>query len=243
MAAKPNSKYKITPVEAQRLRLEALERWFQFINCERAIAPENFKNELLFPTFWSVRAKGFSLTGPSLTTLEVEEIRTLIMKGIRKIADKETWIVYSRDLGDFETQVSTFGTRYAGHARTLSQLGVLALFYGEEWRAHSCAWCGKVFVKKHRGEYCGKNCSQRMRTFKTRNQGRWEGVLKAAQRARQPIAAYLLAQREKLLRYLTICPVCKHEFEVREIPMSVQCPNHKGYFIAGPLNTKSVEEK
>jgi hypothetical protein len=179
----------ITPVEAQRRRLKALDRWFEFVNGERVVKAEQFADTLLFPTFHSARAKGYGLSGKA--NINVEQIRELAMHNLRTVAAGESWFVSSKDLEDFEIQVSPFGTQYRGTAWTLSQLGILALLYGEEWRSALCAWCGKLFVRKHHGEYCTKKCSQRMRTFKARNP-RAKVLLRDAVKAKIPIAAWLV---------------------------------------------------
>ena len=49
---------KITPVEAQRRRLEALTRWFDFIKGKLVVSPEQFDDTLLLPTFWSLGGSG-----------------------------------------------------------------------------------------------------------------------------------------------------------------------------------------
>jgi hypothetical protein len=232
-------KYRVTPVEAQRRRLAALDRWFQFVNGERAVTPDNFGQELLVPTAWGLERKLLVLMGAPLTANEMEEIKVEIAAGLRQLAEKREWVISGAELGHFNIVISQIGTSYEGAARPQSLLGISALLQPkEEWRAGICAWCGKLFPKRKRSEYCKLQCSQRMRTFKARNP-HWNGQLKAAIKAKQPIATYLLAQRKEPVRLVSTCPVCGHQFEVPGIPRSVQCPGHKGYFIAGSLNTKS----
>jgi hypothetical protein len=168
------SKYKITPVEAQRRRLEALDRWFQFINGEREITPENFKEELLLPTAWGSGRKGIPLLTGSLGPAEIAEVKLEITNGLKQLADKGEWIIPAAKLGNFKIVISRLGTSHEGDALARSLLGLSDLLQGgEEWRADRCAWCGKPFLKKKRGEYCSLNCSQRMRTKRGRDP-RWK---------------------------------------------------------------------
>jgi hypothetical protein len=245
--AKRKTKHKVTPIEAQRRRLDALQSWFEFVNDERAITPQNFGNELLGPTTWGLdQMGGYGLTisgDPAEAEREVKNVKMEIAKGLKMLADNDEWVILGQNLGHFNIVISQIGTSFEGELRPLALLGISGLLHGEEWRPGHCAWCGKLFLKKKRGEYCNPKCSQRMRTLKVRNKNRWKGLLREAKKAAVPIATYLLMQRKKPGRHVTTCPACKHEFEVREIPMSVQCPSHKGYFVAGPLNTKSVEVK
>jgi hypothetical protein len=160
---------KITLLEAQRRRLEALDRWFQFINNERVITPENFSNELLFPTVWGLgRKAGYGLSG-WVTPAEIEEIRMEISEGLKALADNREWIIPVAKLGHFNIVISELGVSYEGGLQAQALLGVSSLLDLDAWRSTRCSWCGKPFLKKKRGEYCSLNCSQRMRTKRARD--------------------------------------------------------------------------
>ncbi len=170
--AKRKSKYKVTPIEAQRRRLDALERWFQFVNDEREITPENFSNELLFPTAWGLgRGRSSGGTAPA-GQREVEEIRMQIADGLKALADKGSWVIPGALLGRLNIVISQLGTALEGPAHARALAGISGLLQDEEWRVGRCLWCGKLFVKKKRAEYCSLRCSQRMRTKRSRDP-RW----------------------------------------------------------------------
>src|SRR5208282_232672 len=170
---KRKPKSQISLVEAQRRRLDALDRWFQFVNDPRAITPENFKYELLFATAWGLEQKGIQVLTKPLDRAEVEEIRMEIADGLKELADKREWIIPSAKLGSFNIVISQLGTSYEGTGRAHSLLGISGLLRGDQWRAARCSWCGKLFLKKKRGTYCSLNCSQRVRTKRVRDP-RWK---------------------------------------------------------------------
>ena len=187
-------KRKITLLEAQHRRLDALERWFEFVNDEREITPENFSRELLDPTAW-VRGKlsgGIGLSKPA----EVKELKMKITHGLKALADGRQWIIPGTNLGRFNIVISEKGTDYEGEAGARSLLGIADLLKDGGWRSACCSWCGKLFVRKKRGTYCGLKCSQRMRTFKVRDP-RWRQLIAAANRAGVPLADWLQDQRKK----------------------------------------------
>jgi hypothetical protein len=172
---KRKPKYKITPVEAQRRKLDALESWFQFANGELAIATrKNFVNELIVPTAWSLGRRGIvTLIGSSVdsASAEIEEIKMKVANGLKKLADSGEWVIPGAELGNFNIVVSRLGTSPEGDVPS-QLLAIAAVLQSEEWRAGLCAWCGRLFMKKKRGEYCGLKCSQRMRTKRVRDP-RW----------------------------------------------------------------------
>ncbi len=204
-------KRKITPVEAQRRRLEALTRWFDFIKGKLVVSPEQFDDTLLLPTFWSLggSGSGYSLTGSTIgqgadgrwrglpSAEQVEEVKRLIMDGLTKLVDERMWIV---SLAELEISVTPHGTSYKGARSTLSQLGVAQLLRTEEWRADRCAWCGDLFLKKKRGEYCSLRCSQRMRTKRARDPV-WRKIDAKARKLGFTIEEYRTAENRP-------CPKC-----------------------------------
>jgi len=254
-------------LEDQRLGIDALERWFQFVNGEREIDELNFGDELLFPTAWARRFRraGYSVrTPPSIA--DVEDIRVEIEHGLRLLADGHDWVINGAELQDCDIVITPIGIAHEGTVKALSLLGIAGLLSGEEWRAGDCAWCGKLFLKKKRGEYCSKRCSQALRTFKTRNKaltsyrkpGRkpgtlvrmklWELRCKQAKEAGLPIAKLVRQERGITERFITTCPVCRHEFESPELWTTVQCAecksaDRKSFFVAGPLNSKPAGGK
>jgi len=187
-------KHKISLIEAQHRRLDALDRWFQFINDERVITPENFAHELLGPTMWGAgrrRSGGTGLTNPA----EVEGIKMKVADGLKVLAEGRQWIIRGADLGHFDVVISELGTSYEGGARARSLLGIADLLQGGGWRSAACSWCGKLFLKKKRGTYCSLICSQRMRTFKVRDP-RSSRVIASAKKDGVPIAAWLKTHRK-----------------------------------------------
>jgi hypothetical protein len=159
------TKFRITPVEAQRRRLEALARWFKFVKGEWEVTPENFNDELLFPTYRALGGRGYSPGGPP-SQEDIDEVRQLIMKGFDKLAAGDEWFVTLERLG---ISITRNGMSYEAPSKDLGQLGAAQLLRNEEWRIGRCAWCEERFLKKKRGEYCGRNCSQRMRTERARD--------------------------------------------------------------------------
>ncbi len=168
---KPNG--KITLVEAQRRRLDALDRWFRFVNDELAITPENFRDKLLFPSAWGLEQKGIQGFTEPIEPAEVEEIKVEIANGLKELADKRQWVIPSADLGSFNIVISQLGTSYEGSDRAHALLAVSGLLRGDQWRSARCSWCGKPFLKKKRGEYCSLRCSQRVCTKRIRDP-RWK---------------------------------------------------------------------
>jgi hypothetical protein len=227
-----------TLVALQRDNVNALEQWVKFATGERDLDGRDL-DDLVFATL-----RRFSRRVPDASA--IEELRTWLLNGFDKIIDEGEWVIPSRELGDFIIVIGRTGTSYeesSGEGRALTALSLAKVLNDEGWRLARCGWCGKEFMKRKRGEYCGPRCSQKRQTFKTRNPDRWAGLLRDAKKAKVAVATWLREQRKKPERFVTKCPVCKHEFEVRVIPISVQCPSHTGYFVAGPLNTKSVEAK
>ena len=225
----------LTLVAIQRDNVNALEQWVKFATGQLDLSPDDI-GQLLFAT---LRRIGRRVPDAAA----IEKLRGWFLDGFNKVIDKGEWVIRSTELGDFVIVIGRTGTSYeehSGEGRALAGLSLARVLNEEGWRLARCGWCGKQFMKRKRGEYCGPKCSQKRQTFKTRNPDRWEGLLRDAKKAKVPIATWLLAQRKKPERYVTTCPVCKHEFEVRELPTSVQCPAHQGYFVAGPLNSKTI---
>jgi hypothetical protein len=166
--ARRKPKYQVSLLEAQRRRLEALGRWFEFVEGRRAITRENFSNELLFPTYRALGGHPYFGAGRSseLSEENIAEVRQLIVDGFKELAQGRTWFLSLRDL---EISITLHGTGYKGTPLTLSQIGIAQLLRNEEWRIGRCSWCGKGFLKKKRGEYCGGKCSQHMRTKRIRD--------------------------------------------------------------------------
>lgn len=227
-----------TLVAIQRDNVNALEQWVKFATGERDLDGRDL-GELVFATL-----RRFSRRVPDASA--IQELRRWLLNGFDKIIDEGEWVIPSRELGDFIIVIGRTGTSYeepSGEGRALTGLSLAKVLNEEGWRLARCGWCGKEFMKRKRGEYCGPQCSRKRQTFKTRNPDRWEGLLRDAKKAKVPIATWLLTQRKKPARLTATCPGCKHTFEVQALLTWVQCPGCKGGFLAGPLNTKSVEEK
>jgi hypothetical protein len=224
-----------TLVSIQRDNVNALEQWVKFATGERNLSGRDI-GELMFSTL-----RRFGRRVPDAPA--IEELRRWLLSGFNKIVDEGEWVIPSRELGDFSIVIGRTGTAYEEHSaegRALPGLTLAKLLNEESWRLARCAWCGKLFMKRKRGEYCGPKCSQTRQTFKARNPERWDAVMKAAEKAKLPIALWILQRLKKPERLVCTCPSCEFNFEVQSLLTWVQCPGCKGGFLAGPLNTESA---
>jgi len=189
-------KYQVTLLEAQRRRLEALGRWFEFINDECEITPENFRHELLTPTYHALGGiPTFSDGPPSKENLA--KVRQLIVNGFKEIAHGHAWSISLHDLG---IVITAAGTSFAGSQTDLGQLGIAQLLRTEEWRIGACAWCGRGFLRKKQGAYCSPRCSQFVRTKRVRDP-RWKRDEAKARKLRMTVDEFRTAERYP-------CPKC-----------------------------------
>ncbi len=223
----------LTLVAIQRDNVNALEQWVRFATGERDLSARDI-GELMFATL-----RRFGRRVPEASA--IEELRRWLLNGFDKIIDEGEWVIPSRELGEFSIVIGRTGTAYeehSGEGRALAGLSLAKVLNGEGWRLARCGWCGKAFMKRKRGEYCGPKCSQSRQTFKTRNPERWEAVLKSAEKAKVPIATWIRQRRKKPERLVASCPFCQCKFEVQGLLTFVQCPECKKGFLAGPLNTE-----
>jgi hypothetical protein len=189
-------KRKITLLEAQRRRIEALERWFGFIKGRRAITPDNFNVDLLVPTFWALGGHGHSSAGaPSARSLEV--MRQLIVDGFKKISRGRAWTI---ETGNLAIIVTAMATSFQGAQIDLGLFGIAQLLRTEEWRIGACAWCRKDFLRKKQGEYCSARCSQFVRTKRVRDK-RWKSDEVKARKAHMTVKEWRAAKQYP-------CPKC-----------------------------------
>jgi hypothetical protein len=100
----------------------------------------------------------------------VSELREWMLAGLTKMANGKEWIIKSEELRPFSIVHGTGRTHYEGGI-PVPKLILSALLDGANWRIGWCSWpdCGRIFVRKGRGEYCSKRCSQRMRTRRLRD--------------------------------------------------------------------------
>jgi hypothetical protein len=72
---------------------------------------------------------------------------------------------------DRAIETRTFRTYYTGGLPSVFVMAVMDLLAAEGWRIAKCAWgsCGKLFVRRKRGAYCSRACSQKARTERYRD--------------------------------------------------------------------------
>jgi CGNR zinc finger len=101
---------------------------------------------------------------------QVAELRKWMLGGLGRMAGGLEWVISSAELGTFSIVHGSDRSHYEGGA-AVPKLLLCALLDGANWRIGRCAWpdCGRIFVRKGRGEYCSKECSQRMRTRRFRD--------------------------------------------------------------------------
>jgi hypothetical protein len=102
----------------------------------------------------------------------VSELRKWMLGGLKKMAAGKEWEIRSGEIGSFSIVHTPQRTHYEG-GPAVAALLFSALLDGANWRLAYCAWlpCGKIFVRKGRGEYCSRKCSQQMRTRRHRDPG------------------------------------------------------------------------
>lgn len=68
-------------------------------------------------------------------------------------------------------ETRTFRTYYTGDLPAVFVMAVMDLLAAEGRRIAKCAWgpCGKLFVRRKRGAYCSRACSQKARTKRYRD--------------------------------------------------------------------------
>lgn len=222
---------KVTLLEAQRRRLDALERWFGFIEGRRAITPENFNVDLLVPTFWALGGHGHSSGGtPSAGGLKA--MRELIADGFKKMSHGRAWTIETGSLGII---ITADATSYDGAQTELALFGIAQLLRTEEWRIGACAWCGKVFLRKKQGEYCSARCSQFVRTKRVRDK-RWKPDEAKARKFRMTVKEYRTAEKYP-------CPECKAINPILRTDPVFKCWKCTGIFAAkfGEANHEYVK--
>ena len=96
------------------------------------------------------------------------------------------WVISSTEMGTFTVVHGADRSHYEGGA-AVPKLLLCALLDGANWRIGRCAWadCARIFVRKGRGEYCSKECSQRkrMRRFRDPEFRKQEAASKVRSRA------------------------------------------------------------
>lgn len=107
----------------------------------------------------------------SLSPEELAEIATTVGQGIEEVRHGALWRLGPDDLKGLTRFVGSRGKgenflRYDGDLRTRFLMVAADLVEAEGDRIRRCAGpeCGRLFVKRKRGAYCGTPCSQRMRT-------------------------------------------------------------------------------
>ena len=107
-----------------------------------------------------------------LTPKEMGDLAGQLNAAIRGLLDGQPWMLTVGKTGlVWRAVTQSFTPSWGGDRREIFLMAALDLLVAEGSRISRCAWepCGKLFVRRKRGAYCSRSCSQKARTAKYRD--------------------------------------------------------------------------
>jgi hypothetical protein len=149
----------------------------------------------------------------SISADELLDLVEAMGEGIRRLCgpspDAAGWHFEPAKFGSLHraVQAQTFRTYYFGDFRPVFLMGAAELLSREGRRIKTCAWplCSRLFVRRKRGAYCSRACSQKARTKRHRD--------KRGSQWREQRHAYYVRQIEErgdMARVRHHISVCSH---------------------------------